>query len=81
MALLQVRDCPDDIYQKITRVARREKRTIAQQVLVLLETSLGQEQSNLERRRRLIDKIDQRIVREDVKNIDAVRLIQEDRSR
>ena len=81
MALLQVRDCPDDIYQKITRVARREKRTIAQQVLVLLETSLGQEQSNLERRRRLIDKIDQRIVREDVKNIDTVRLIQEDRSR
>ena len=81
MPLLQVRDCPDDIYQKITRVARREKRTIAQQVLVLLETSLGQEQSNLERRRRLIEKIDQRTVREDVKNIDAVRLIQEDRNR
>ena len=81
MPLLQVRDCPDDIYQKITRVARREKRTIAQQVLVLLETSLGQEQSNLERRRRLIEKIDQRTVREGVKNIDAVRLIQEDRNR
>ena len=81
MPLLQVRDCPDDIYQKITKVAKREKRTIAQQVLVLLETSLGQEQSNLERRRKLIEKIDQRIVREDVRNIDAVGLIQEDRNR
>lgn len=81
MPLLQVRDCPEDIYQKITKVARREKRTIAQQVLVLLENSLGQEQSNLERRRRLIEKIDQRVVREEVKAIDAVKLIQEDRNR
>jgi len=81
MPLLQVRDCPDDVYQKITRVARREKRTIAQQVVVLLETSLGQEQSNLERRRKLMEKINQRTIPEGVRNVDAVKLIQEDRNR
>jgi len=81
MPLLQVRDCPEDIYQKITTVARREKRTIAQQVLVLLENGLGRSQSNLERRQRLIEKIDQRLIRDEVKAVDAVMLLQEDRNR
>ena len=81
MPLLQVRDCPEDIYQKITTVARREKRTIAQQILVLLENGLGQSQSNLERRQRLIEKIDQRPIRDEVKAVDAVMLLQEDRNR
>lgn len=81
MPLLQVRDCPEDIYQKITRVARREKRTIAQQVIVLLENSLGQEQSNIERRRKIIERINQRTVSEEAKKIDSVALIREDRNR
>jgi hypothetical protein len=81
MPLLQVRDCPEDIYKKIVVVAKKQNRTIAQQVLVLLERSLGQEQSNMERRRQIIEKITERKIDEKVKEIDAVALIREDRDR
>ena len=81
MPLLQVRECPEDIYRKITLVAKNENRTIAQQVVVLLAKSLGQEESNIERRKKLIEKIQNRSISEDIKNIDAVALIREDRDR
>jgi len=81
MALLQVRDCPDDIYKKIATVAKKQNRTIAQQVLVLLQKGLGQEQSNIERRNQLIERIEKREIDEKVKAIDAVALIREDRDR
>ena len=81
MALLQVRDCPDDIYQKISRVARREKRTIAQQIIVMLENSLGQETSNKERRLKVLERIDSRNVPKKAQEVDAVALIREDRDR
>jgi len=81
MALLQVRDCPDDIYQKISRVARREKRTIAQQVIVMLENSLGQETSNRERRLKVLERISSRDVPMKAQELDAVPLIREDRDR
>jgi hypothetical protein len=81
MALLQVRDCPDDIYQKITRAARRDKRTIAQQIIVMLENSLGQDSSNQERRMKVLDRIHNRDVSAKAKEVDAVVLIREDRDR
>jgi len=81
MPLLQVRDCPEDIYKKITLVAKKQNRTIAQQVVVLLEKSLGQDQPNIERRRCLIEKINSRFISQAVKDIDAVGLIREDRDR
>jgi hypothetical protein len=81
MPLLQVRDCPDDIYKKIIVVAKKQNRTIAQQILVLLEKGLGQEQSNLERRRQLLEKINSRSINEKIQDIDAVALIREDRNR
>ena len=34
MPLLQVRKCPEDIYRKISYIAKNENRTIAQQVVV-----------------------------------------------
>jgi predicted nuclease of restriction endonuclease-like RecB superfamily len=81
MPLLQVRDCPEDIYKKVTAIARHENRTIAQQVVVLLEKGLGQTQSNKERRLKLLDKIDKRVIADQVKTIDPVKLIREDRDR
>ncbi len=36
MPLLQVRECPEDIYRKISYVAKAENRTIAQQVIDVL---------------------------------------------
>lgn len=81
MPLLQVRDCPDDIYKEIASVAKKQNRTIAQQILVLLEKALGQEESNIERRKRLIEKIESRTLDEKARAIDAVALIREDRDR
>ncbi len=81
MPLLQVRECPEDIYKKISLVAKRQNRSIAQQIIVLLEKGLGQDQSNIERRKQLLNKIEKRIISEEVKKIDAVALVREDRER
>ncbi|MEI6876143.1 MAG: hypothetical protein WCL50_13550 [Spirochaetota bacterium] len=79
MPLLQVRDCPEDIYRKISLDAKRQNRTIAQQILVLLEKALGQDESNVERRRQLLERIQARKVPEKAKRIDVVALVREDR--
>ena len=81
MPLLQVRECPEDIYRKVALVAKKQNRTIAQQVVVLLEKSLGQEQSNLERRKQVLEKIEKRKIPDNVKGIDEVALLREDRDR
>ena len=81
MPLLQVRDCPEDIYKKIAIAAKRRNRTIGQQIVVLLEKSLGQEQPNVERRRQLLEKIKTRKIADEIKRIDAVALLREDRDR
>ena len=39
MPLLQVRNCPSNLYESITQVAKKENRSIAQQTIVLLEQS------------------------------------------
>lgn len=81
MPLLQVRDCPEDIYKKIVLVAKKKNRTIAQQIVVLLEKSLGQEQSSSERRKQLLDRIRSRPIPVEAQELDAVALIREDRDR
>ncbi len=81
MALLQVGDCPEDIYNRIAKEAKKERRTIAQEILTLLEKGLGQELSNIERRRKILEKISARDIPNSVKEIDPVVLIREDRDR
>lgn len=81
MPLLQVRDCPEDIYKKITIAAKKQNRTIAQQVVVLLEKSLGQEEPNIERRKQLLKKIQSFEISQEAKEIDEVVFIREDRNR
>lgn len=81
MPLLQVRDCPEDIYKKISLNAKKQKRTIAQQVVVLLKKSLGQDQSNRERRKQLLRKIESRQIPDEVKAINASAWIREERDR
>jgi len=81
MPLLQVRDCPEDIYKKISLVAKKQNRTISQQTIVLLEKGLSQEHSNIERRIQLLEKINSREIPERVKEVDAVSFIREDRDR
>ena len=81
MPLLQVRECPEDIYKKITLLARKQNRSIAQQVLVVLEKGLGQEQSNSERRKQVLERIGSREISNDIKLLDEVALVREDRDR
>ena len=81
MPLLQVRECPEDIYRKITYAAKSENRTIAQQIIVLLEKALGQEESNILRRKNILKKIQNRNFSHEIKAINPVELIREDRDR
>ncbi|GHT70160.1 hypothetical protein FACS1894110_21120 [Spirochaetia bacterium] len=81
MPLLQVRDFPDDIYAEISFAARKEHRTIAQQTIVLIQKGLGREETNRERRRRLIEKCNARIIPDEARAIDVVELIREDHRR
>ena len=81
MPLLQVRECPEDIYKKISYRAKAENRTIAQQVVVLLEKGLDQRESNSERRKRLMEKLEKMSISSEIKKIDPVAFIREDRDR
>jgi len=81
MPLLQVRDCPEDLYKKISILAKKKNRTIAQQVISILEKGLKIEQPNIERRKALLEKIKNRDVTKEVNDIDDVALIREDRNR
>jgi hypothetical protein len=77
MPLLQVRDFPEDIYKEISYVARRQNRTIAQEVITLIKKGLEEETTNRERVRLTLERINAREVPEAVKKIDAAALIRE----
>ena len=81
MPLLQVRDFPADIYEEITFEAKRQNRTIAQQTIVLIKKGLGEEISRQERLRRVLERVNKRVIPEEVKAIDYVKWIREDRNR
>ena len=81
MPLLQVRNCPEDIYRKISISAKKQNRTIAQQVISVLEIGLQMEQPNMQRRKELLEKINKRAVKQEVMELDDVALIREDRNR
>lgn len=79
MPLLQVRDCPEDLYRKIMLAVKAENRSIAQQVIVLLQKALGQEQSNSGRRKTVLERIEARDVGSKARDADIVAMIREDR--
>ena len=45
MAILQVRDIDDRIYDSLKRISRQHKRSISQEVIHIIETYLSQPQS------------------------------------
>jgi hypothetical protein len=81
MPLLQVRECPEEVYRDLVNVAKRENRSIAQQVIVLLRRSLGKASSNMQRRQDILEKIGTNASVLGVKNADFVSWIREDRER
>jgi plasmid stability protein len=81
MALLQVRNFPDDTYEEISKMAKKERRSIAQQTIMLLEKALEVEETPRERMVRALERTMAREVPEWLKGIDSAASIREDRDR
>lgn len=81
MPLLQVRDFPADIYEVIKYEAVNQNRTIAQQTIALIKKGLGEEESREEKLQRLWERVNSRYIPDEVKAIDVVKWIREDRNR
>ena len=81
MPILQVRDIPEDLYQELTRVARLDNRSIAQQTIVLLRRALGMETGRIARRKALLDLARDLGIDSEGQLPDPVDLIREDRKR
>lgn len=81
MPLLQVRDLPDDVYEKLSMVAAADNRSIAQETIVLLRKALGMKEERTARRRKLFEEIRSRKLSNTGSFPDAAELIREDRDR
>ena len=81
MPLLQVRDVPEDLYEKLTQTAAADNRSISQETIVLLRKALNLKEERISRRKKLLEDIrNNKII-----NVDnfpsAAELIREDRER
>ena len=54
MALLQVRDFPQETYQILSQVAREQNRTVPQQVIFMLSSMLNADEDSYSARRRKV---------------------------
>ena len=57
MSTLQIRNMPKKLHDLLAQKAKKEKRSMSQQALVILENALIQETESKFRRRELIEKI------------------------
>jgi plasmid stability protein len=78
---LQVRNLPEHIYRRIAESAHAERRSIAQETVVLLEKALNMETKKKTARQELIDRILKKPPADPRKIPDPVHLIREDRRR
>ena len=81
MPLLQVRDFPVELYEKISRVALAENRSVPQQTIVLLKTALNITQERKVRRKAALREIIDLNVKNTDKFPDPAKLTREDRDR
>jgi hypothetical protein len=81
MPLLQVRDIPNDLYEKLSRVAEEDNRSIAQETVVLLKKALDYSEERILRRKRILTEIQKFKIENVDKFPDPVKLIREDRKR
>jgi antitoxin FitA len=77
---LQVRDLPEDVYTQLNYLADKEHRSLAQETIVLLKEGMVSKLGNRERRKKLLDKMNQLNI-DGTKFPDPVVLIREDRDR
>ena len=82
MSTLQIRNLPDDIYKKLTILAKKENRSIARQATAMLRDALGFKKNNKTKREALIAELDDSPIKVNLKNkMNAVEMIREDRER
>jgi len=81
MALLQVRDVPDELYEKLAKVAESEHRSISQETIVLLKKALEFQHERISRRKFVLAKIKETRLPNVVDFPDPAELLREDRDR
>lgn len=82
MPSIQIRDLPEQIYNKIKNNAQKDHRSLSQQAVVTLKKGLGIDDDHKERRRILVDQIMSRRVAFDIAKLEnPANLIREDRDR
>jgi plasmid stability protein len=80
MAVLQIRDLPDHLYDKLKSAAEREHRSLSQQAIALLERALASTASPKARRQELVREVLARELPE-TSQLDPVLLIRDERDR
>jgi plasmid stability protein len=81
MPLLQVRDIPEDLYNELSKVAKQDNRSIAQETVVLLRSALKFDTERVKRRKALLAEAKALNIDNSDKLPDPVDLIREDRER
>ena len=83
MALLQIRELPENIYSLLKQRTEAEHRSISQEAIVLLAKGLNTSIAPKERRTRLLQKIEEEagLNSGTAAKLDPVELIRKDRSR
>ena len=83
MALLQIRELPENIYSLLKQRAEAEHRSIAQEAIVLFAKGLDKSTSPKERRARLLQRIEEEAEFNSgtAAKLNQVGLIREDRKR
>ncbi len=81
MPLLQVRDFPADLYQQLKELAESERRSIAQQTVVLIRDALVESESSQVRHTQAVDEARRLAESTPVSALDPAALIREDRER
>ncbi len=82
MATLQVRDLPDQIYEKLKKEAKKKHRSLTQQAIITLAKGLDTPYNPKERRSMLLDNLSQdKQTNKKYKLSDPVKIIREDRER
>ena len=80
MATLHVRSVPEDLYERIQRLAQSRSRSLSAEVITLLYQAL-EEEENLKRQGKLLADIRRRRYTLPVGSPDSVELLREDRQR
>lgn len=81
MPLLQVRDFPADLYEKLSKMALADNRSIAQETIVLLKKALNYTEERVSRRKRVLEEIKELHIPNRDQFPDPAELIREDRDR